>query len=174
MKGLRTIPKILKINEIDGYKVSLLFSNGENRVVDFYDLLNNQFALKPGRVGFELLTDSELFGKIKLSGNTIGWETIGLHSRDESGNEVFYPYELDPLVLYAHSQPDPRRNIQIGEKILEARKAAGLTQEELARRSGTTKHYISRLENNKTDIELLTLRKIVEAGLGRRLDISIR
>ncbi|MEO0341718.1 MAG: helix-turn-helix transcriptional regulator, partial [Bacteroidota bacterium] len=61
----------------------------------------------------------------------------------------------------------------IGHKIKEARKEAGLTQEELALRSGTSKHYISRLENNKSDIELLTLKKIVEAGLGRQLDIKI-
>lgn len=48
-----------------------------------------------------------------------------------------------------------------------------ITQEELAARSGTSKHYISRLENNKSDIELLTLKKIVEAGLGRQLQVQI-
>ncbi|MBK6902797.1 MAG: helix-turn-helix transcriptional regulator [Saprospirales bacterium] len=55
----------------------------------------------------------------------------------------------------------------IGLMIKQARKEAGLTQEELARKSGTSKHYISRIENNKSDIELLTLIKIVEAGLGK-------
>ena len=31
MKGLRSIPRILKINNIDGYLVSCLFNNGANR-----------------------------------------------------------------------------------------------------------------------------------------------
>ncbi len=47
-----------------------------------------------------------------------------------------------------------------------------MTQSELALKSGTSKHYISRLENNKSDIELLTLKKIVEAGLGKKLVIE--
>ncbi|PHN07237.1 hypothetical protein CRP01_07890 [Flavilitoribacter nigricans DSM 23189 = NBRC 102662] len=57
--------------------------------------------------------------------------------------------------------------------IKQARKEEGLTQQELAERSGTSKHYISRIENNKSDIEMLTLKKIVEAGLGRKLRVQI-
>lgn len=86
---------------------------------------------------------------------------------------MFYPYDLDPLVLYQHSIPDEERNIIVGLSIKQARIEAGLTQEELAEKSGTSKHYISRLENNKSDIELMTLKKIVEAGLGRHLKIQI-
>ncbi len=71
MNRFRSIPKVLKINEIDGYEVSLFFSNGENRIVDFYDLLNNQFALEPGRLGYELIADPGLFKKIRISGNWI-------------------------------------------------------------------------------------------------------
>ena len=69
--------------------------------------------------------------------------------------------------------PDTSRNLQLGKMIRSARKEAGLTQEELANRSGTSKHYISRLENDKSDIELLTLKKIIEAGLGRKLKLQI-
>lgn len=57
--------------------------------------------------------------------------------------------------------------------IKKAREQAGLTQEELAKRSGTTKNYISRLENNKSDVELGTLIKIIEIGLGRHMRIQI-
>ena len=65
------------------------------------------------------------------------------------------------------------RSLVIGLMIKQARKEAGLTQEELASRSGTSKHYISRIENNKSDIEMLTLKKIVEAGLGRKLKYGL-
>jgi predicted transcriptional regulator len=40
-------------------------------------------------------------------------------------------------------------------------------------RSGTTRFYISRVENNKTDVELSTLCRIIEAGLGKNLKLII-
>ena len=46
-----------------------------------------------------------------------------------------------------------------------------MTQEELAQKSGTSKHYISRIENDKSNIEVMTLKKIVE-GFGKRLEIN--
>mgnify|MGYP006423570285 CR=1 FL=1 len=174
MKGLRSIPRILKVNGIEGYKASLLFNNGESRIVDFYRLLHDVFGLRAGRIGFELLEDPRLFSSMKVMGTSIGWEGVGLESINEHGEKEFYPYELDPIVLYENSIADGSRDLLIGMKVREARKAAGLTQEELAKRSGTTKYYISKLENNKSDIELMTLQKIVEAGLGKELQITIK
>ncbi|MEO1627010.1 MAG: helix-turn-helix transcriptional regulator [Bacteroidota bacterium] len=86
---------------------------------------------------------------------------------------MFYPYQIDPIVLFENGKLDESRTIQLGHLIRQARKEAGLTQQELAERSGTSKHYISRLENDKSDIELLTLKKIIEAGLGKTLKIQI-
>ncbi len=114
-----------------------------------------------------------MIDSIKIMGNTIGWEEIGIHSENENGESVFYPYDLDPIVLFKYGVPDQERSLIVGLMIRQARKEAGLTQEELALRSGTSKHYISRLENNKSDIELMTLKKIVEAGLGKKLQIQI-
>lgn len=62
----------------------------------------------------------------------------------------------------------------IGELLKEARKQANMTQTELALKVGTTKNYISRIENGHSDIQLGTLIKIVELGLGRQLSFSIR
>jgi ribosome-binding protein aMBF1 (putative translation factor) len=61
----------------------------------------------------------------------------------------------------------------IGEMIKEARKESKLTQEELAKKTGTKKSYISRLENGKIDIQISTLFKIFEEGLGKRLGFTI-
>ena len=44
----------------------------------------------------------------------------------------------------------------IGEIIREARKEADMTQEELAKRTGTRKSFISRIENGHSDIQLST------------------
>lgn len=65
-------------------------------------------------------------------------------------------------------------SFKIGALILEARKEKGLTQEELAEKVGTTKSYISKIENNIKEVRLSTLRKIVEIGFGGHLDLSIR
>jgi len=48
-----------------------------------------------------------------------------------------------------------------------------MSQQELALVSGTSRTYISRIENNRSDIELDTLRKIIETGLGKKLEIKI-
>ena len=61
---------------------------------------------------------------------------------------------------------------RIGVLIQEARKKQNLTQEELAERAGTTKNYISRIENDASDIRLTTLMRIIREGLGGRLKLS--
>ena len=61
----------------------------------------------------------------------------------------------------------------VGEMIKEARKKAHMTQDDLAKRTGTKKSYISRLENGKIDIQISTLFKIFEEGLGKKLGLTI-
>ncbi|MHC1774361.1 MAG: helix-turn-helix domain-containing protein [Lentimicrobium sp.] len=64
-------------------------------------------------------------------------------------------------------------NFKIGILIQEARKQQNLTQEELALKCGTTKNYISRIENNASDIRLSTLTRIIREGLGGHLRLSL-
>lgn len=59
----------------------------------------------------------------------------------------------------------------ISEMLREARKEANMTQEQLAEKVGTKKSYISRLENGKCDIQLSTLYRIFEFGLGKRINL---
>ena len=62
---------------------------------------------------------------------------------------------------------------KIGVLIQEARKKQHLTQAQLAMKVGTTKNYISRIENNASDIRLSTLMKIIREGLGGHLKLSV-
>ncbi len=62
---------------------------------------------------------------------------------------------------------------RIGVLIQEARKKQQLTQKELAEKVGTTKNYISRIENNASDIRLSTLMRIIREGLGGSLKLSL-
>src|SRR5450432_82730 len=59
----------------------------------------------------------------------------------------------------------------ISEMLKDARREANLTQEQLAEKVGTKKSYISRLENGSCDIQLSTLYRIFEDGLGKRISL---
>ncbi|HRC31818.1 MAG TPA: helix-turn-helix transcriptional regulator [Bacteroidia bacterium] len=61
----------------------------------------------------------------------------------------------------------------ISETLKDARLEAKLTQEQLAIKVGTKKSYISRLENGKCDIQLSTLYRIFENGLGKKINLLI-
>ena len=65
-------------------------------------------------------------------------------------------------------------NFKIGALLHEARLEKGLTQEELAEKVGTTKSYISKIENDVKEVRISTLQKIVEVGLGGRVQLSIK
>lgn len=62
---------------------------------------------------------------------------------------------------------------KLGVMLQELRKEKGLTQEQLALKCGTTKTYISRIENNASDIRLSTLMRIINVGLGGHLNFSV-
>jgi HTH-type transcriptional regulator/antitoxin HipB len=83
----------------------------------------------------------------------IGYEPIGSENRDEFETKAQY--------------------FVISEILKQARKDANLTQEQLAIKVGTKKSYISRLENGKCDIQLSTLYRIFEDGLGRPVSLLI-
>ena len=61
----------------------------------------------------------------------------------------------------------------IGARLQAEREKAGVTQSELARRIGTTKTAISRLENGGRDIRLSTVERIAHA-LGRVVSIELK
>jgi len=166
------IPRILKINKIDGFKVVCMFNNGELRMIDFESLFN-EWNISENDIEYPLLQDKE-FKKIQLRNQTFSWNNIQIELISENGKTQKHPYEIDPIVLFQHSKEvDVDEISKYGSIIRRARQKAGLTQEELAERSGTSRFYISRLENNKTDVELSTFRKIVEAGLGKHLKLVI-
>ena len=65
-------------------------------------------------------------------------------------------------------------SFQLGVLLEEARLKLGMTQEELAEKCGTNKSYISRIENNASDIRLSTLMKIIQTGLGGHLKLTLK
>jgi hypothetical protein len=60
----------------------------------------------------------------------------------------------------------------VGELLRDARHRSNMTQEQLAEKIGSKKSFISRIENGKVDIQLSTLYRIIELGIGKKLRIS--
>ena len=65
-------------------------------------------------------------------------------------------------------------NFKIGALIHDARIEKIMTQEQLAEKVGTTKSYISKIENNIKEARISTLQKIIELGFGGHLELSIK
>ena len=63
--------------------------------------------------------------------------------------------------------------LRVGLKIRTAREKQSLTQEELARRVGKKRSFISKVENDGGNITLKTLYEIVELGLGKKLRVDV-
>jgi len=62
---------------------------------------------------------------------------------------------------------------KLGVMLQELRKKQKMTQEQLAKKCGTTKTYISRIENDASDIRLSTLMRIIQEGLGGHLHLTV-
>jgi HTH-type transcriptional regulator/antitoxin HipB len=62
---------------------------------------------------------------------------------------------------------------KLGMMLQDLRTKEGMTQEELANKCGTTKSYISRIENNASDIRLSTIMKIFREGFGKQIKLSV-
>lgn len=61
----------------------------------------------------------------------------------------------------------------IGEVIKEERRLAKMTQEQLADKIGAKKSFISRIENGRSDIQLSTLYRLLEFGLGKKVELIL-
>jgi DNA-binding XRE family transcriptional regulator len=101
-----------------------------------------------------------------------------MKAKEENNDLVSWDDHLD--IKYGEQGTTSREKFEeefeafkIGVLIQEARKKQHMTQEELAQRVGTTKNYISRIENNASDIRLSTLMRIIRDGLGGHLKLSI-
>lgn len=167
------IPRILKINWISDLSISVIYNNGVSRIIDFQKVLN-KIGL-PDDSPAKILFDPDEFSKVKLVDNTLSWSNVEQFITLRNGKKEKVPFEIGADILLKYSTPEKEEFVvKIGHLIRETRLKSGLTQQELALRSGTTRNYISRIENDRSDIELGTLRKIIETGLGKRLDIIIK
>ena len=166
------IPRILNIDKIDGLKIYVIFNNGETRLLDFSIILRD-WNITEADIEYKLYDESEI-RKVKLRNQTLSWDNLSTKLIGEEGKETDYPYEIGPDVLFDLSKDSDLQGLGYGDIVRRERIRAGMTQDQLAHKAGTTRFYISRFENNKSDIELSTFKRIIESGLGKRLSVQIK
>lgn len=167
------MPRILKINWISELSISVVFNNGESRIIDFRKVLKKIGVNENSPV--HILFDSKEFAKVELVENTLSWDNVEQYITMRNGKKMKVPFEIGADVLLKYSQPEKSEiSLRLGQMVKEARIKSGLTQQDLALKSGTSRTYISRIENDRSDLEIATLRKIIETGLGRKLEILIK
>jgi DNA-binding XRE family transcriptional regulator len=104
---------------------------------------------------------------ITAIGNELGNDHVITH---ESMKDHLFG-ELGSLSRNAYEQGFEA--YKLGSMIKGLREKQHLTQEQLAVKCGTTKSYISRIENNASDIRLSTLMRIISEGLGSKLILNV-
>ena len=65
-------------------------------------------------------------------------------------------------------------NLRVGLQIRNAREARKLTQDQLAKKIGKERSFISKVEREGSNLTLSTLYDIVTKGLGGTLDIRVQ
>jgi Helix-turn-helix/Protein of unknown function (DUF2442) len=172
MRPVKKRPRILTAKYMEGLTVSAVFNNGETRIIDFKKVFAYVKIAKNSPAA--ILLKPEAFKKFKIENGTLSWKNVV--QEIPWGKEIRkVPFEIGADTLYKNSQQSKLSyRLNIGELIRNERLAAQMTQDDLAVRSGTTAGYISRIESNKSGIELDTLQKLVEIGLGKKLRVSFK
>lgn len=104
---MKQIPRIIKVLEVEPFKIRTLWANGEERIHNFAQKLvffSQNERWKP-------LIDPENFKKVAVGeGDTLYWPNIQL--TNSKGN--MEPLSFDPMVLYEESElVEPSSIIQI-------------------------------------------------------------
>jgi len=73
---------------------------------------------------------------------------------------------------FAAAYEDERIEWELGRVLARARERAGLTQEALAKKIGTTRSAVCRYERQPTNLTLSTLEKVAKA-MGRKLVVKL-
>lgn len=169
---MKNVIHILRINEVSNHIIYCVFSNGEYRYIDIHRLLET-LGVKKDDLLYHLY-DEQKVKEVELKNDTLTWPAITKKKTLSNGMSFEMELDLDPVVLYENSKVDEERDsaYQLGRALKKARLLSGLTQEELAQRVGTSKSYISKIENSKSDIGYKTLRKIIDVGLNKKLVIT--
>ena len=169
---MRTNNRILKIHSVKYPVITFISNAGEYRNLDLKKHFK-KLGMTKGDWGYEILEDKDLFSKVTIIENALAWKDVVQEISFSDGTSFKSFFHLDPILTIKNSEVHQDLNSlkSLRIKLKSLRKRLNLTQEELGKRIGSNKQYISRVENSDTDLELKTLRKIFEVGFEQKIFI---
>lgn len=167
------IQRILKIYKVDFPVIGCLFNNGEYRLINIIKYFQ-KLGISNEQFGFQLTVNETLFKSVTVENHTLSWKDLTKQINLPGGKSKTLNFELDPIMVFENSKLDYLKNDRdhIGRTIKNLRSKLKLSQETVADRIASNKQYLSRIENDKSDLEFNTLKKIYEVGFKKKLFIS--
>jgi DNA-binding XRE family transcriptional regulator len=161
------MPEIIEIIAVEPYRIIARWSNGEIRQNDY---TNERIAWQNSRNSlYSKVAEWENFRIVTVNDGVLSWPSIRVVFNMGEGTKS-EPFEFDPVTTYQQSSllVSTLLESNIGHTLANARHQAKLSQDELARRIGSTKQYISKVERGLVQPQTDTLQRIA-AALGRRV-----
>ena len=160
-------PEIIEIIAVEPYRILTRWSNGEIRQNDYTSEIAGWRTSSNSL--YRELAEWTNFRQVVVNDGVLSWPTVrvlfdlGEGIRSE-------PFDFDPLTTYQASSLMVSTLVEntIGTTLAIARHQAKLSQNELARRIGSTKQYISKVERGLVYPQADTLQRIA-AAMGRRV-----
>ena len=132
----------------------------------------------------ESIKEQGVFQPILVREGIVGYEIIAGERRTRAAKiaglkkipAIICDYDDEKMMEIALIENIQREDLTVVEEAKSYKMIIdnlNLTQEELADKIGAKKSYISRVENGKSDIQLSTLFRLFELGLGKRINIVI-
>lgn len=95
-------PKVERILNRNGYQLSLLFTHGEERLVDFREFFSSDRVYEK-----ILLENIDQFDQVQVEDDTLVWPKLGYWSEGVDGEQQFMYYDIDPALLYEAGEAMP-------------------------------------------------------------------
>lgn len=166
-----TTPFLTEILAVEPYRIHARWSNGEIRLNDYANEIEQWRTSED--TFYQQLADWNTFRTVRIGESGVfQWPTvtitftIGSKTRTE-------PIEFDRITAYHQSQlveTDLANGVSLGELIRKTRLTVAISQADLARRIGTTKQYVSKVERNVVPPKADTLQRIAFA-MGKRVTL---
>lgn len=161
------MPEIIEIIAVEPYRIIARWSNGEIRQNDYTDeritWQNSQNKL------YNQIAYWENFRAVMVNDGVLSWPSIRVVFDMGEGTQS-EPFGFDPVTTYQQSSLLMNALLEnnIGHTLANARHQAKLSQDELARRIGSTKQYISKVERGLVQPQADTIQRIA-AAMKRRV-----
>lgn len=151
--------RVKSVIPLDNNTLSVMFQNGVEKEYDMRSL----YSIFPQFKVFETIDGLFQQVKVDVGGYGLSWnDELDLDAEEiwDNGIDTGKRYDVDILDA-------------IGVKLAEARNASGITQKQLAERTGIYQADISKIEKGKANPSVVTLKRLAE-GMGLKLSIEFK